>query len=308
MRKLFLLLGCGICTVSCIDSDYDFGNISTDNIAIGDENSEFKIPLALIRIGTDEISGNGADLSTFFNEADTWLCDPLPDGATSIDIGRVQSDPAYFDALTRGLLQQMKTDDAKMEAVTSLIFDKYRDEFVVPALPTGNITKEEYQTAFKELFRADIGTFYEQLSEQISQTSRQYLSALEQIEPTNYSIGRIDIDSDMLDMIIGKAGDDDTVVRLYGTIVSHLPATLQLHPAFQGTAIAFEVTVTPQQTCSFEPVGITKKDLRQMLDDAQINIPISLRTYSPRTFDPSLKEPIVMQLSMHKLGALSFDI
>ena len=308
MRKFLLLLACGLGTASCIDKDYDFGKLSTDNISIGDENSRFRIPLARIKVGTNEISGGDSDLSTFFNEADIWLCDPLPGYAESIDIKRIKDDEDYFEALAQGLLDQMKIDDAKMDAVTSLIYDKYRHEFDIPGLPTEADNKQAYQNAFKTIFRADTPIVHDQLTAKVRETSRQYLSDLEHIKTMQYSIGRIDIDRDMLDMIIGKAEADDTVVTLYGTIESYLPAKLHINPAFANTSVTFTLGVEPGRKNAFKEVNISKRDLEQIVEAAEIDLPIVLEAYVPRTFDASRACQLELQLSMCKTGGLNIDL
>lgn len=308
MRKYLLLLACGLGAASCIDEAYDFGKLSTDNISIGDDNSRFRIPLARIRVGTDEISGKDSDLSTFFNEADIWLCEPLPGGAANVDIERIQNDTDYFEALAQGLVAQMMVDDAKIDAVTGLIYDKYRAAFDIPGLSSGAGDKRTYQTTFKEAFRAGTAEIHELLTAQVRETSRQYLSDLEYIKPMQYDIGRIDIDGDMLDMIIGKAEADDTVVTLYGTIESYLPAMLQLNPAFRDTSVAFGLRVEPGSKSAFEEVTITKRDLEQIVAGTVIDLPIALKAYAPRMFDASRACQLELQLSMCKNGGLNIDL
>ena len=49
MRTLSLLLLSGALMTACVDRDYDLSDLDFDNVAIGDENSEFRIPLAPCR-------------------------------------------------------------------------------------------------------------------------------------------------------------------------------------------------------------------------------------------------------------------
>ena len=60
MRKLILLLLSGMLSTACVDKDYDLGNIDTDNIAIGDEGSQFRIPLVKVLVSKDEIKTTAA--------------------------------------------------------------------------------------------------------------------------------------------------------------------------------------------------------------------------------------------------------
>lgn len=44
MRTLSLLLLSGALMTACVDRDYDLSDLDFDNVAIGDENSEFRSP------------------------------------------------------------------------------------------------------------------------------------------------------------------------------------------------------------------------------------------------------------------------
>mgnify|MGYP001512705596 CR=1 FL=1 len=73
IRKLILLLLSGMLSTACVDKDYDLGNIDTDNIAIGDEGSQFRIPLVKVLVSKDEIKNNGGNIEEIFREADIWF-------------------------------------------------------------------------------------------------------------------------------------------------------------------------------------------------------------------------------------------
>ena len=62
IRKLILLLLSGMLSTACVDKDYDLGNIDTDNIAIGDEGSQFRIPLVKVLVSKDEIKNNRSNI------------------------------------------------------------------------------------------------------------------------------------------------------------------------------------------------------------------------------------------------------
>ena len=73
MRTLSLLLLSGALMTACVDRDYDLSDLDFDNVAIGDENSEFRIPLATVQVSMDEIAENGVNIEAIFREADIWL-------------------------------------------------------------------------------------------------------------------------------------------------------------------------------------------------------------------------------------------
>ena len=66
MRTLSLLLLSGALMTACVDRDYDLSDLDFDNVAIGDENSEFRIPLATVQVSMDEIAENGVNIEAIF--------------------------------------------------------------------------------------------------------------------------------------------------------------------------------------------------------------------------------------------------
>ena len=102
MRKLILLLLSGMLSTACVDKDYDLGNIDTDNIAIGDEGSQFRIPLVKVLVSKDEIKNNGGNIEEIFREADIWFPSQLPDGKF-VDLVKLQDkdDQTYVNTLLR---------------------------------------------------------------------------------------------------------------------------------------------------------------------------------------------------------------
>lgn len=46
MRKFLPFLFAAALASSCIDNAYDLSNVNTDDVTIGDEDSEYRLPLA----------------------------------------------------------------------------------------------------------------------------------------------------------------------------------------------------------------------------------------------------------------------
>ena len=305
MRKFYLLLACSLFIASCIDENYDLTNIDTDTISIGDQDTEFRVPLALIHIGSDEIEGNGSSLPDFFHEADIWLPEPLPQGAADLDVAKLQSDANYLLEITDALLEQMKRDDRKLDDVAGLIFDKYQDRFDLPALPAGQFSRDEYLAAFRIAFHSTDIALGEQLSEGIREQAGQYLNELDHIDPMHYDMGKIDVGSDVVDMIVGDAADDQVVGALYGWIESKLPAELEIRPAFTDTSVQFALRLQPDRRNEFDEVNILRRDLERIFEDARVDVSLRLLRYTPRTYDPS-QEQLTIRMSLLKKGGLNF--
>ena len=64
MKFKFLCLLCasGWLATACVDNNYDFGKLETDNIVIGDATSVTEMPLANVYISMSEIASNQSDI------------------------------------------------------------------------------------------------------------------------------------------------------------------------------------------------------------------------------------------------------
>mgnify|MGYP005899345477 CR=1 FL=1 len=218
MRKLILLLLSGMLSTACVDKDYDLGNIDTDNIAIGDEGSQFRIPLVKVLVSKDEIKNNGGNIEEIFREADIWFPSQLPDGKF-VDLVKLQDkdDQTYVNTLLRTLREEMRTSDAKLASVVDLVWDKYAAEF----LPLLNLTapdEQTFKTAFKTAYRND-ASLRERLADEVSALARTYLTGSLGIDQLEYEVGHIDISSDIVDMLADNLDPEGTPIA--GTLAIH---------------------------------------------------------------------------------------
>ena len=163
-------------STACVDKDYDLGNIDTDNIAIGDEGSQFRIPLVKVLVSKDEIKNNGGNIEEIFREADIWFPSQLPDGKF-VDLVKLQDkdDQTYVNTLLRTLREEMQASDAKLASVVDLVWDKYAAEFLLLL----NLTapdEQTFKTAFKTAYRND-ASLRERLADEVSALARTYLTS-----------------------------------------------------------------------------------------------------------------------------------
>lgn len=313
MKKCYVLLLAGVLAGACVDSDYDLTDIDTDRIAVGDETSEFKMPLATVKVSMREIAADGTDIEAIFAEADVWLPTAIPGG--SVDIPRLTADATYVDELLDELSAEMMTSDAKMHAVTDLVWDKYRASFL-PLLPgiTGNETAEQFYDAFSAAFRTE-PALRELLNREILSLARGYLTTLH-VDDLRYEVDGIDIGSDVVDMLAknldpdAKPGMPNTLC-LYGEIRSKLPVSLHLKPLFSPTTVTCEIDVQAGSASNAIPqTQLFEEDLRQIVRGMTILIPVTLTEYHPGMgFDKNSSEPqIELSLRLRKLGGLTLDI
>lgn len=311
MRKLILLLLSGVLSTACVDKDYDLGNIDTDNIAIGDEGSQFRIPLVKVLVSKDEIKNNDGDIEKIFREADIWFPTQLPDDKF-VDLVKLQNEPAYVNTLLRTLREEMRTSDAKLASVVDLVWDKYAAEF----LPLLNLTapdEQTFKTAFKTAYRND-ASLRERLADEVSALARTYLTGSLGIDQLEYEVGHIDISSDIVDMLADNLDPEGTpnarnTLFLYGQITSGLPLSLLLDPSFSPTEITFQVGVGADKASNDIPqTQLFAEDLRQIVEGITIRIPVTLTEYYPGKGFSDDQYQIVISLSLLKNGGLKLDI
>lgn len=311
MRKLILLLLSGVLSTACVDKDYDLGNIDTDNIAIGDEGSQFRIPLVKVLVSKDEIKNNDGDIEKIFREADIWFPTQLPDDKF-VDLVKLQNEPAYVNTLLRTLREEMQTSDAKLASVVDLVWDKYAADF----LPLLNLTapdEQTFKTAFKTAYRND-ASLRERLADEVSALARTYLTGSLGIDQLEYEVGHIDISSDIVDMLADNLDPEGTpnarnTLFLYGQITSGLPLSLRLDPRLSPTEVTFQVEVGADKASNDIPqTQLFAEDLRQIVEGITIRIPVTLTEYYPGKGFSDDQYQIVISLSLLKNGGLKLDI
>lgn len=313
MRKLILLLLSGMLSTACVDKDYDLGNIDTDNIAIGDEGSQFRIPLVKVLVSKDEIKNNAGNIEEIFREADIWFPSQLPDGKF-VDLVKLQDkdDQTYVNTLLRTLREEMQASDAKLASVVDLVWDKYAAEFLLLL----NLTapdEQTFKTAFKTAYRND-ASLRERLADEVSALARTYLTGSLGIDQLEYEVGHIDISSDIVDMLADNLDPEGTpnarnTLFLYGQITSGLPLSLLLDPSFSPTEITFQVGVSADKASNDIPqTQLFAEDLRQIVEGITIRIPVTLTEYYPGKGFSDDRYQIVISLSLLKNGGLKLDI
>ena len=283
MRKFLPFLFAAALASSCIDNAYDLSNVNTDDVTIGDEDSEYRLPLATVYVSMSELNEGGADIKTLFDEADIWLPSPLPGNAAYVDLRELQNTPETITPLLDALIDQMMDDDAKITAVADLLAEKYLSTFL-PLLPP-NTDPADFKPVFIEAFR-NMPMLHDRLSGEVKSLAGSYLTELK-VQDVTYDIGKIDIGGDVVDMLCENLDSEGTpnpknTLHLYGSITSALPVSLRLVPYF----LAYERPVrrngrTRQNERDQGDATFSKSDLRQIIEGAEIILPVSLEKYYP---------------------------
>jgi len=308
MRKFLPFLFAAALASSCIDNAYDLSNVNTDDVTIGDEDSEYRLPLATVYVSMSELNEGGADIKTLFDEADIWLPSPLPGNAAYVDLRELQNTPETITPLLDALIDQMMDDDAKITAVADLLAGKYLSTFL-PLLPP-NTDPADFKPVFIEAFR-NMPMLHDRLSGEVKSLAGSYLTELK-VQDVTYDIGKIDIGGDVVDMLCENLDSEGTpnpknTLHLYGSITSALPVSLRLVPYFSPTNVRFDVTVEPGKTNEIRETQLFESDLRQIIEGAEIILPVSLEKYYPG-YDFTSDQQIVITLRLIKRGGLKLNL
>ena len=308
MRKFLPFLFAAALASSCIDNAYDLSNVNTDDVTIGDEDSEYRLPLATVYVSMSELNEGGADIKTLFDEADIWLPSPLPGNAAYVDLRELQNTPETITPLLDALIDQMMDADAKITAVADLLAEQYLSTFL-PLLPP-NTDPADFKPVFIEAFR-NMPMLHDRLSGEVKSLAGSYLTELK-VQDVTYDIGKIDIGGDVVDMLCENLDSEGTpnpknTLHLYGSITSALPVSLRLVPYFSPTNVRFDVTVEPGKTNEIRETQLFESDLRQIIEGAEIILPVSLEKYYPG-YDFTSDQQIVITLRLIKRGGLKLNL
>lgn len=312
MKKLPLLVLVGLLAAGCVDKEYDLKDVETDNIAIGDSQSEFRCPLMTIRVSMQEITDNGIDIENVFRETDIWLPTELPDAY--VDIRRLVSDEAYVSTLLDLLVDELLVSDTKLDQVVELIWNNpaYRQSV------TGSVPELDLDDAdtFRSLFRSlyqNNAQVRELLDEQVRLLAHDYLTAL-QVDDITYDIDRIDLDDNIVDMLAENLDPEGTpdaknTLHIYGTIANRLPLSAEIQARLRPTLIEVPVQIDAKSEENvIAETPIYGEDLRTLIHGCQVVIPVTLDRYYRNGFDNTADCQLLIELHLVKRGGLKLNL
>lgn len=321
MRKFFLLLLTGALFTACIDKDYDLENIETDNVTIGGDESKFEIPLAKVLVTLADIANGDVNIQELCEKADKWLPSNLPGNADYVDLTQLTLH-SYTDGIFDALIAEMQSTPSKLDEVTDMIWDDYRDVFasILDVSPSPE-NEALFKTAFKTVYDTD-----DRVLDEVKSQFSGYLTEDLNVEPIDYNIGRVDISDDVVDMIADNldpegSGSSKNSLYLAGEIASKLPLSLYLEPELKSvpedgspatTILKFDVEVDATKGTNeikdSEKTRLYAEGLRQLLNNAAISIPVTLEKYYPGKGFETGKSQIEIKLYLIKNGGLKLDI
>lgn len=317
MKKLFLLfLFAG--AVSCIDNDYDLSNVDSDNVTIGGDESEFRMPVAHIRMSVAQLcqdaGRNEVSILELYREADIWLPSALPGNAEYVEVVRLGSDEAYLGSVLGALFDEMDRSEAKRTEVCALIARRYRQPFV-DFLPAGvpSDVRQQVTAASEDEAARLIGELYVQLHSEvtvaITEIATAYLSDM-QLDNVVYDIPGLDLSGDVRDMLIDNLDPADVshpvnALYLSGSIESEFPFLFRLSPRIEQSHIDFgEVEVDSGRTTALDEVRFYADDFDRLYMGSRLLMPVTVERYYPRRgLDEN--QLVHIHLSLRKTGGLT---
>lgn len=310
MKKLLLFAGLLVLSASCVDESYDLNKISDKVLVIGSDSSSFRVALGTVTISKNDLLRCGMDVEALFQEADIWLPTTLPEG-NYVDLSRADT-TAYMTKILNSLTAQLLTDDAKMSAITNLIWQKYKDTYI-GALQLAETTDEAtFKSTFLTSYRNN-ETARAKLNGIIRDQANKFLVGMRQLGSIEYPIDPIKLSKKVIDMLVDNLdprGTEPAVNTLcaYGTLENDLPVGLELSSVFEPTTVYLEATAdAKQQDGIIKETRIYGDELRQIISGCTLNLHIALNHYYPGQTAVT-KRPIRIRIYMIKRGALKINL
>lgn len=309
-----------IMQTSCIDEQYDLSKIDSDDITIGGDESEFKMPLASVKITIDDIcqSANMGEISIkeLYETMSVWFPESMPDGSTSIDVQRLMNDDAYFQLIFDDLYNELQENDEKRMAVCMYVVKNYRSDFIESLLASSNpeivllaktlntLSNEAAAEALSlavKLYPDEIKASVQELSE----TDMPYLALKDiniDIPPLNISNGVLDLLTANLDSATEK--NPVNALYLYGRVESNFPFKFNLSPVLDDALINFGELVIDLGDSNINDIRIYKEDLETIIHGSYLRAPVEVdQYYLYEEFNEDCE--MTIYLSLRKTGGLS---
>lgn len=331
MRKILTILTLSLLAVSCIDDGYDLSDIDTDDLGIGDENSVFTCPLITLRASVSDVTNDQDDLDRVLAEANVWLPNRLPGGAEAVDVetltggNGVQRQEAYLsgpDGLLTELMTEIDSDPSykKLEEIARLIYASYKERFMPEYFPA-DVPEEEYISAFKLIYNQS--ATHDLIWENIENFAREYLTMNLKMSVRAFVLDRIDVGSNVRDMITGGR-DAEATLSLFGDIATDLPLSFSAEPAFKAAETndgsqdddftrtlfsfpAFTVSPTASAPTEIVETRITSDALTVIFDQkTHIDLNVQLKKYYPKRALES-EQGITINLKVRRKGGLTIN-
>ena len=315
MKKILLFVSALSLATACIDQDFDLDKIEDSDFALGNENSEFRLPLANITVLSEALEGANtvASLSDMFAEADIWL----PSSCNVLDLALLRDENSrgvnsYINSLVDELFGELKTNSQKREKVATLIADQYSGSMTVPpVLAQQGVSLHDYIALYltDPDYSADI-------KQSISDLASAHLDALYAVEPVDTQLDGLDIDEGVIDALMGSDEDseDDSSLELYGYATNYIPFDCEgkleissIYGGFEPITLTINLVYGKAET-EIKGVKITKEVLNGLRDGSNLSVTFTPTTYYPGQILPANDDSALeIALKLYKKGGLNIS-
>ena len=226
MKKILLFAAAMALATACVDNDFDLSDVKTDDIGIGNKDSEFTIPLATIDVKWSAISSTDTydSLENIFAEADTWV--PLSMNKLMLSQLNTESkdyNPKYVDEIIDGLLNDIESDATKRTEVINMIVASSSYAASIKASMPKNPQTGEPLFSIEEYISEHFSEFRNDSRAALQEIVNNHLESLTNcVKEITRDVDGFEIDDDIIDALTGQ-GD----ISIYGTMRSHMPIDCQ---------------------------------------------------------------------------------
>lgn len=298
MKKVLFFAAALILASSCVDEGFDLSEVVTDDMAIGSNESTFKIPLANITVKADAISGEDGSLESILRDADLLI----PANFDKLDLQNV---PA--DAFVGELFDNLRNDGGLRRDVGEFLQDSEYREAVVPTLPAelrGLDLAEVFSDHFEVLYAR------QELRDEMARIIRQYLGSINDTMPSvDVEMDGFGIEENMIDMLTGTGE-----IRLYGTVANKMPLdgkavlVLAKNDGSDETIVRLELPLDYTDSSKDFSVTIGNDALRSMTGYMQMHVALDLASYYPRKpLSEADGTVLKLALKLEKKGGLNIS-
>lgn len=296
MKKILLFVTVLAVASSCVDDGFDLSQVNADDIAIGSNESKFKIPLANITVKEDAIRGENDSLESMLKDADVLI---------PADFGKLDLQNVPADALVEGLFDELRSDGSRRQEVGEFLENsKHRNE-VVATLPA-NLRELDLEEVFSHHF--DILYDRKELRDKMKEIIVKSVDSFNETLPDiNEAMDGFGIDEDMINMLTGTGE-----MRLYGTVTNLLPfdgkafLILTKKDGSEETIVRLELPLDYTDPSQDFSVNIDNAVLRGMTGSMEMHVSLELSFYYPRNPSSDADGTVLkIALKLEKQGGLN---
>ena len=299
MKKILLYSAALTLAISCVDERFDLSDVNVGDVAIGSDESRFKIPLANITVKADAIQGEDGSFESILRDADLLIPE-------SIEILDLHNPPV--DAMVEALFDRLRTDkDFSRDVADFLEESEYRDE-VEAALPP-ELRGLDFDIVFTDHFDALYNR--QELRDELRRVIEEYFASINAILPTvNVEMDGFGIEDDMIELLTGTGA-----IRIYGTVENRMPingnASLVLvkNDGSDASILTLDLPLDYAQRTKDFSVTIDNDALRGMAENMTMQVSLNLASYYPHQDSLSDEDGTVMKLvlKLEKQGGLNIS-